>query len=172
MRGSQLDQNPLTGSKEFREMPLGTVLYSKWLLVRYQDGQESQAEYDRLHAAAHKYFHPVGWLEEDWVEKIVAWSWRLRLVIRYESGRISRALAEHSYGLQQSRVSDAEERGFAPSGNAGVDAMKDHLFLTTEGIETQVRYDAMINRQQNHAIAELEKLQARRKGEPRTASPQ
>ena len=42
-----------------------------------------------------------------------------------------------------------------------MDAMTDHLFGTSD--EVQMRYEAMINRQRNHAIAELERLQARRK---------
>ena len=44
-----------------------------------------------------------------------------------------------------------------------MDAMTDHLFLTSEGLENQLRYEAMINRALDHAIAELERLQAGRK---------
>ena len=50
-----------------------------------------------------------------------------------------------------------------------MDALTDHLFLATEGIENRLRYEAMINRQLNHAISELERLQARRKGGPTAA---
>jgi hypothetical protein len=50
------------------------------------------------------------------------------------------------------------------SSSSLLDAMTDHLFLTSEGLEEQMRYEAMISRQLNHAIAELERLQARRKG--------
>jgi hypothetical protein len=46
-----------------------------------------------------------------------------------------------------------------------MDAMTDHLFLTSEGLKNQFRYEAMINRQLNHSIVELERLQARGKGE-------
>ncbi len=47
-----------------------------------------------------------------------------------------------------------------------MDALTDHLFLPEkEELDKLLRYEAMINRQLNHAIAELERLQARRKGE-------
>jgi DNA recombination-dependent growth factor C len=107
----------------------------------------------------------VGWRKKDLVDKIAVWSWRLRRVIRSESGQIARSLAEHSYDVQQSRAADAEEPGFGPSNNPEMDAMTDHLFFTSDGRENQLRYEAMINRQLNHAIAELERSQARRKGE-------
>jgi hypothetical protein len=48
-----------------------------------------------------------------------------------------------------------------------MDAMTDHLFLpANEDADKLLRYEAMINKQLNHAITELERLQARRKGEP------
>jgi hypothetical protein len=47
-----------------------------------------------------------------------------------------------------------------------MDAMSDHLFLPQKDeLDRLLRYEAMINRQLNHAIAELERVQARRKGE-------
>jgi hypothetical protein len=47
-----------------------------------------------------------------------------------------------------------------------MDTMTDHLFLpSNEELEKLLRYEAMITRQLNHAISELERVQARRKGE-------
>jgi hypothetical protein len=132
-------------------------------LVKHQDGEESQAEYDELHAAIVEHFQPVGWREEDLVDKIAAWSWRLRRVVRYERGQIARALAQHIYELQQSKAASAEEPGSIPTSSSEMDALTDHLFLTTDGLENQLRYEAMINRQLNHATAELERVQAARK---------
>jgi hypothetical protein len=44
--------------------------------------------------------------------------------------------------------------------------MSDHLFLPQKDeLDKLLRYEAMINWQLNHAIAELESSQARRKGE-------
>jgi hypothetical protein len=47
-----------------------------------------------------------------------------------------------------------------------MDAMTDHLYLPEkEDLDKLLRYEAMINRQLNEAIAELERLQERSKGE-------
>lgn len=44
--------------------------------------------------------------------------------------------------------------------------MTDHLFLPEkEELDKLLRYEAMIHRERNHAIAELERVQALRKGE-------
>ncbi len=151
-----------TGKKRVSRNALRHGFYSKWLLVQHQDGNESQAEYDELNAAIQEHYQPVGWLEERWVEMIAVWSWRLRRVIRYETGQIARALAERSDDLQRPREADPEPDSVASS-NPEMDAMTDHLFLPSEGLENQMRYEAMINRMLNHAIAELERIQTRRK---------
>jgi hypothetical protein len=47
-----------------------------------------------------------------------------------------------------------------------IDAITDHLFLPPKDeLDKLLRYEAMINKQLNHAIAELERLQRRRNGE-------
>jgi hypothetical protein len=150
------------GKKRVSRNAIRHGFYSKWLLIQHPIENESQDEYDELHADIFKHYRPVGWLEERWVEVIAVWSWRLRRLIRQESGLISRALAEHSHDLQQSRVVDPE---FVPSSNPEMDAMTDHLFLASEGMENRLRYEALINRQLNHAIAEIERLQALPRGE-------
>jgi hypothetical protein len=168
-RNSQKSTGPktATGKKRVSRNAIKHGFYSKWLLVQHRDGKESQDEYDDFYADVHKHFQPVGWLEELWVEKIAVWSWRLRRLIRCESGQIDRALAGHSYDLQQSKADDLAEPESAPSSNPEMDAMTDHLFLPEkEELDKLLRYEAMINRQLNHAIAELERLQARRNGGP------
>src|SRR5258708_627267 len=80
--------------------------FSKWLLVQHPDGKESQDEYDDFFADVRKHFQPIGWLEELWVEKIAVWSWRLRPLIRCDSGQVDRALIGHRYDLQQSKPAD------------------------------------------------------------------
>src|SRR5947207_12729613 len=89
-----------TGKKRVSRNALRHGFYSKWLLVQHRDGNENQAEYDELNVAIQEHYQPVGWLEERWLETIAVWSWRLRRVIRYETGQIARALAEHSDDLQ------------------------------------------------------------------------
>jgi hypothetical protein len=152
----------VAGKKRVSQNATKHGFYSKYLLVKHQDGEESQSEYDKLYAEIVDDFQPEGWLEKDLVDKIAAWSWRLRRVIRYESGQIARNLAERRYDLEQSKETSAEEPGSTVASSSEMDAMTDHLFLTTEGLENQLRYEAMINRQLNHAIAELERVQAAR----------
>ena len=167
-RNSQKSTGPktATGKKRVSRNAIKHGFYSKWLLVNHQDGEESQTEYDELYASIIKDYPPVGWHEESLVGKIAAWSWRLRRAIRYESGLITRALAEHSYELQQSKADDLAEPESAPSSNPEMDAMTDHLFLPgKEELDKSMRYEAMINRELNHAIGEIERVQARRKGE-------
>jgi hypothetical protein len=167
-RNSQKSTGPktATGKKRVSTNAIKHGFYSKWLLVQHRDGEESRAEYDELYAGIVEDYQPVGWHEEDLVDKIAAWSWRLRRAIRYESGLITRALAEHRYELQRSKADDLAETESAPSRNPEMDAMTDHLFLPeNEELDKLMRYEAMINRQLNHALAELERVQARRKGE-------
>jgi len=164
-RNARKSTGPKTasGKKRVSRNAIKHAFYSKCLLIQHPDGKESQGEYDDCYADIFKHYQPVGWLEKLRVETVAVWSWRMRRVIRHESGQIARALAEHSYDLQQSRAADAEEEpGFVPSSSSEMDALTDHLFLATEGIENRLRYEAMINRQLNHAIAELERLQAAR----------
>jgi hypothetical protein len=167
-RNSQKSTGPktATGKKRVSENAIKHGFYSKWLLIQHPDGKESQGEYDDFYAGVRKHYQPDGWLEELCADKIAAWSWRLRRLIRCESGQIHRALAEHSYELQQSKADDLAESESAPSSNPEMDAMTDHLFLPEKDeLEKMLRYEAMINRQLNHALAELERVQARRKGE-------
>jgi hypothetical protein len=141
--------------------------FSKFLLIQHPDGKESPGEYDDLYAGVCKHYQPVRWLEEFWVNKTAVCSWRLRRLIRCESGQIDRALAQHRYELQQSKTDDLADPEFAPLSSPEMDAMTDHLFLPEkEDLDKLLRFESMINRQPNHAIAELERVQARRKGEP------
>jgi hypothetical protein len=146
--------------------------FSKCLLIQRSDGKESQCEYDDFYSGVRKHYQPVGWLEELWVEKITVWFWRLRRLIRCESGQISRALAGHSHQLEQIKADDLAHPEDTQSSSPEMDAITDHLFLPgKEELDRLLRYEAMINRQLNHAIAELERVQARRKGEALPPNP-
>jgi hypothetical protein len=140
--------------------------FSKWLLIQGRDGNETKFEYADLCDGVQEHYSPVGWLEEFWVEKIVVCSWRLRRLIRFESGQISLALATHRHDVRRSRAFDLRFPDSDPSSDPQVDTITDHLFLPEkEELDRLLRYEAMLNRQLDHAIAELEKVQARRKGE-------
>ena len=153
------------GKRAVAKNALKDGFFSKFLLIQRRDGKESQEEYEGFYAAVRKHYRPEGWLEQLWLEKIVVWSWRLRRLIRCESGQIAKALAEHSLELQQSKADDLVEPESAPLCNPEMDTLTDHLFLPEkEELDKLLRYEAMINRELNHAIAELERVQARREG--------
>ena len=161
----------ILGKKTVAKNAIKHGFFAKFLLIPHADGKENQHEYDAFYADAHKHYQPLGWLEELWLEKITVWAWRLRRLIRCESGQIARALATHSDELQQSKTDHLAEPESAPSSNAETEGLTDHLFLPEkEELDRLLRYEAMINRQLNHAIGELERVQERRKGESNTTS--
>ena len=165
-RNSKKSTGPKTekGKKMVSKNAIRHGFFSKFLLIQHPDGRESQEEYNDFCAEVREHFQPVDFLEELWTEKISVWSWRLRRLIRCESGQISRALAGHNYEIRQSKTSDATEFESERSSSPELNAITDHLFLPErEELDKLLRYEAMINRQLNHAIAELERLQLRRK---------
>jgi len=165
-RNSKKSTGPKTekGKKMVSKNAIRHGFFSKFLLIQHPDGKESQGEYNGFYAEVREHFQPVDFLEELWTEKISVWSWRLRRLIRCESGQISRALAGHNYEIRQSKTSDATEFESERSSSPELNAITDHLFLPErEELDKLLRYEAMINRQLNHAIAELERLQLRRK---------
>jgi hypothetical protein len=70
-------------------------IFSKHLLINDPQGGEHAHEYCQLHNAIREHYQPEGLLEELWIDKIAAWTWRLGRVIRCETGQIDRALASH-----------------------------------------------------------------------------
>jgi hypothetical protein len=137
--------------------------FSKYILVQHPEAEESQAEYDELRSAIYSHFQPLGVLEEFWVERIVVSSWRWRRVLRAESGHIARAL----YHERQLAKAESEHSDEAGAPDLEPDRATDHLFVPTNGdLNNILRYDVTINKQLNHAIAQLERLQAMRKAEP------
>lgn len=164
-RNSQKSTGPktATGKKRVSRNAIRHGFFSKFLLIHHPDGKESQGEYDDFYDGVRKHYQPFGWLEEAWIEKIAVCSWRLRRLIRCEAGQIDRALAGHRYELQQSKADDLVDPDSASSRDPETDALTDHLFLPEkEDLDKLLRYEAMIDRQLNHAIAELERVQARR----------
>ena len=140
--------------------------FSKCLLIPHPDGKEDPTEYQDLYAALRVHYRALDFLEELWVEKIAVWSWRLRRLLRCESGQIARALAEHNHEIKQSSAAESGEPELSALSSPEIDAITDHLFLPPkEELDKLLRYEAMINKQLNHAIAELERLQRRRNGE-------
>jgi hypothetical protein len=155
-----------SGKRTVARNALKHGFFSKWLLIPHPDGKEDPTEYQDFYAALREHYHPLDFLEELWVDKIASWSWRLRRLVRCESGQIARALAEHNHEIKQLSVGDPEELELPELSSPEIDAITDHLFLPPkEELDKLLRYEAMINKQLNHAIAELERLQRRRNGE-------
>jgi hypothetical protein len=72
--------------------------------------------------------------------------------VMFQEGPFNRQCEPTSSGARKSSI--------------GLKGMTDHLFLPEkEELDKILRCEAMINRELNHAIAELERLQTRRKGE-------
>src|ERR1035441_10369712 len=73
-----------------------------------------------------RHYQPVGWLEESRVEEIAVLSWRLRRLLRWESGMTARALATNSYNLQESKTSSLEEPEAVRSSSPEMDAITEY----------------------------------------------
>jgi len=73
-------------------------------------------------------------------------------------------LDQHSFNVKQSSTELAEFES-APLSSAEMESLTDHLFVPSkEDVDKLLRYEVMIRKQLNHAIAELERLQRRRNG--------
>ena len=151
------------GKKRVSRNAVRHGFYSRFLVIP-RDDKESYREYSNWHAAIREYYQPVGWLERFLAEEIAGLSWRRRRLLRAESGLIAKALAERSYNLQESKTLDLQEPGAVSSSRPGVDEITDHLLLpAAEDVDRLLRFEALIIRQFNNSIHELESLQARRK---------
>jgi hypothetical protein len=160
------------GKKKVAMNALRHGFFAKGLLVQHRDGNEDQTEYDALYLRIFQYFQPVGWLEEFRVDQIAFSSWRLRRLLRCESGIITKALAENDYNREQSKADKLLEPESTPSSNPTIAAITDHLFLLPkEELDGLLQFEAMVHRQLNHALGDIERLQARRKVRPSLCEP-
>lgn len=67
-------------------------IFTSELIIEQGEGKESRAEYEALLQNLTDYFDPRGQLESALVEKIAVDFWRLKRVIRFETGSIRRHL--------------------------------------------------------------------------------
>lgn len=67
-------------------------IFTKELIIEQGDGKEDRKEYEELLQNLIGYFSPNGQLEATLVEKIAVDFWRLKRVIRFETGSIRRTL--------------------------------------------------------------------------------
>lgn len=138
--------------------------FSQGLLVPHADAKEDRAEYDALYAEVTNHYRPAGWHEQFLAGQIVSLSWRLQRSIRGESGIIAKALADYRYRSAQSIEDDIKE-GCMPAKPPEIASSTDHLLLLSkEDLDGLLRHQAMIYRQLNHVISEIERVQALTKG--------
>jgi hypothetical protein len=100
-------------------------------------------------------------MEELLVTKVSACIWRTRRLLRYESGNIANSLAERRFNLQSPDLLKLFDD--LPSRDE-INTMVDHLSVPLKPItELIIHYDAMLDKQLRNTMAELERLQCRRR---------
>jgi hypothetical protein len=139
-------------------------IFSKKLLTKDVAGGEDPREYLQLQAAIYEQYRPVGRFEEMLVDWIASFTWRLSRVPRCERGQIDRALANHRFVAEQGRAQVLDSAEMSAPHNPEDDVIFDDLLLPSNGeLDKLLRYEESISKQRDRAIAELEKLQDRRK---------
>src|SRR5712691_10188084 len=78
-------------------------LLSREVVIPAGDGKESKVEYRILHTQLREHYQPVGIVEELLVEQIAAGYWRLRRLVRCETGAIRKRLDTVSWRIAAKR---------------------------------------------------------------------
>lgn len=164
-RNSRKSTGPRTpqGKRRSSQNALLHGLTARHIVVQDRNGGEHQADYNQLIASLNEYFEPQGILERMCVETIATCYWRRQRVFRTERGLIARNLAEKRDYLRQEKV-DTARLNLLPQLEREASALTDHLALPSrEDIDKLLRYEAMIDKQLQRAMGQLDILQSRRK---------
>lgn len=148
---------------------------------------ENPADLERLIRVFRQGLHPVGALEEQYVDEIASLTWRLSRATRVEAGLFSSELSHLSaqYSLtgikemfdQVMAGSDVNQGELQVPGLSPVKASSDSdrvAFAFLEGARRSdvfsklSRYEVMLDRRRTRKLNELARLQAARRGEPVT----
>ncbi len=143
---AQLSTGPKTevGKQHSRLNALKHGVLASVLVVR--DGNwEHPDQFEELLSDLAGDLGPVGKLEEMLVEKIAVCWWRQQRALRFEGLKINEESESRKPGIQD----DRDEFSFPREGD----------------LNRILRYEASIQRQLDHAINQLERLQRTRKGE-------
>jgi hypothetical protein len=144
-------------------------LFSHWLVIVDPAIGEDPKEFGRLLADVEAHYSPHGLEEKLRCEELACAIWKRRRLLRYESGQLARALALNRAVL--ATVSRSSESESDPENYPEVNAITDHLLvLSKDDLDRKARSESVITRQMNLALSELERLLARRKGSPISAS--
>ncbi len=90
-------------------------IFSKEIVINKGEPREREIEFWELHDNLHRDLKPEGQMESLLVEKIAANYWRLRRVLRYETGEVRLLIDEHirtSLGDELSVFTDSQEELF------------------------------------------------------------
>ena len=118
-------------------------------------GRESRAEYNALVDELVESLQPVGMLEEILVEKLAWTLWRYRRLLRAEAAEIGRATHSIEHGLRLG--GDDEPREFETTAA---------LVPRQEAADRLLRYEGTLERAFDRTLAQLERLQRLRLGQP------
>ena len=133
-RNAQLSTGPKTvsgkGVVKWNAMRHG--LLSKEVVIRAGDGKESASEFQNLLRALRNDLQPEGVLEEMLVEKIAVCYWRLRRVVRCETGEIRGSLDTHIF---DALIRRAETVCNAVQSSSCVEGCEKQLLMSTAGIQ-------------------------------------
>jgi hypothetical protein len=135
---------------------------SKVVVIKDADGQETQDEFDDLHADLRNYYRPQTYLEQQYVERIAVGFWRKRRSLRFEVGVVNaqyrnRRISEKGNLSDVLKMfhTDAETKQRQIEGPPILDALC--LPVKPEAI---LKYECAIEKQLSRDVAFLEQLQA------------
>ena len=153
-RNAQLSTGPRTEAGKFRSRCNALthgILTSKALIVSGA-GAENKKAFQKLLQDLYRELGPVGQMEELFVQEIAISMWRLRRLLEAEVAIIQLQYAPNvpDVGLNPSRASI--------SGHLKLPEAKD--------LDRLVRYETAIQRRLSSALAQLERLQEARNGQP------
>jgi hypothetical protein len=148
------------GKKFSSRNSLKHSVFAKTLLIPNKLAAEDSSEYEALLSRIVRHYNPIGFEEEFWTEKIAMELWRLRRFKRFESGIAARVITEYVDELQQGNPDPSKES--VPPLSPSMPVPVDHLLIPNDS-DRLIRYEALISRQLEKALMELDRLQHRRR---------
>jgi hypothetical protein len=168
-RNSKNSTRPKTvkGKKTVSRNALKHGFLSRVVVIKDQDGGESQAEFDQLHATFREDQQPVGAAQEAFLEDMVSARWRKRRALRYENGVISDRFSNRRDAIKTRPETErlwgkSHLLPLSPERQRELDTRSDYLCMP-ERLDLIVRYETMIDKQFYRAFAMLQQSQQRRK---------
>jgi len=134
-RNAQLSTGPISteGKAVVARNAVKHGIFAKDLVINAGDGREDELEYHELLAELKKDLTPVGRMEMMLVEKIAVNYWRLRRLVRYETGAIRKQLDD----FRDSAVSTHYSGSFSSRGQPVLEYYDYHDFIPDAEYEEQ-----------------------------------